>query len=103
MTNTYKSLKIPHEIIAKALEIDRFFKEQGIKTYEVGPLRSRFGGITASERVTYNQEHERVENAMRTIRGNYGDMQAWTQEDAKKYPILRERLKELKNLLGVEF
>src|ERR1035437_582276 len=59
--------------------------------------------ISGAQTVLFNQELERISNKMKTIKENYADHQAWTEDDRALFNKMAKRKKELKTTLGVEF
>lgn len=59
------------------------------------------GRSSGANTVILGQEYQRVLIRMRTILGNYGDHQTWTESDKEEYRKLRARRNELKTILGI--
>lgn len=66
-------------------------------------LTSGTGKINGAQQVTFQKEFDRVVEKMQLIKSTYADHQSWSQDDANLYTRLRDRRKELKELLGISF
>lgn len=56
--------------------------------------------VALSQKISWERELDKVDHEVRVIQGNYGDHQAWCDDDRRKIKPLIERRKFLRGVLG---
>lgn len=57
--------------------------------------------VSGARLIILDKEHDRILEAITTLRATYGDHQTWSTEDVEKHKKLVARRNELRKLLGI--
>ena len=72
--------------------------ERRVAALELGCLRN-----STTNTIVLDKELDRILARMETIRATYSSHQSWSQQDKDAFAKLRDRKREIKKLLGIEF